>query len=227
MSRLVVFDVDGTILDSFDVYKKIATEYSRQKGLPVPCFHSILTGYGAPYDHDFKWGCSREEQVEHLKATYRIADDLSRSGNPEHTPTLFGGVKEGIEKLLAQDYTLAIVTSKPEEPLMHMLEQHGITGHFSALRHGDDKHHRKEREKPAPDQLLSVMRDLGFSGEATVMIGDTTMDIRMGRGALSHTIGVTWGAHSHHELTGAGAHHIVDTHFDDVVSLIKKEFQKK
>jgi phosphoglycolate phosphatase len=57
------------------------------------------------------------------------------------------------------------------------------------------------------------------------MIGDTTMDIRMGRSAGTHTIGVTWGAHLKEHLVEAGAHHIVETKVPDVAPVIKKIFE--
>jgi phosphoglycolate phosphatase len=121
-------------------------------------------------------------------------------------------------------HTLGIVTSKPEAPLLHVLEEHRVTDLFSAIRHGDDEKRRGEREKPHPDQLHSLIRELKFHPDETVMVGDTTMDIRMGRGAGTQTLGVLWGAHGHEDLASAGAHHIVDDHFDEVVATVKKIF---
>lgn len=224
MSKLVVFDVDGTILDSYTLFEKYVREYSQEQGLPQPCVTTIKRGYGNPHDHDFGWGVSREEQVRHLHATFKITDDYSMSGEAHHTPHLFDGVKEALTHLKDLRYELAIVTSKSAAPLRHLLEYHGVEKLFSAQRTYDDIHLRKEREKPEPDMLHSVMRELKFVPDETVMIGDTTMDIRMGRAADTHTIGVTWGTHPREYLTGAGAHHIIETHFDDVISTIKKIF---
>lgn len=224
MTKLVVFDVDGTILDSLTFFERVLAEYSVAQGLPTACFHTIRTGYGAPHDHDFKWGVDRVEQVKHLYAVYRLADEYARSGKPEYTPVLYDGVIDGLTHMKDLGYTLAIVTSKPEAPLVHMLEDYKITKLFSGIRHGNDEQRRGEKEKPAPDQLVSLIRELKFTPEETVMIGDTTMDIHMGIGAKSQTLGVTWGAHQRDLLTGAGAHHIVETHFDDVVLTVKNVF---
>lgn len=222
--RLIVFDVDGTILDSFGIFERIVTEYSRAQGLPIPCFTTIRHGYGDPHNHDFRWGVSREEQVRHLFEAYKITDRLSRSGDPQHTPFLFDGVKEALVHLKDLGHTLGIVTSKPEEPLLYLLEYHGIGKYFSGVRSATDIKRRNEKEKPEPDMLQSVMRELKFAPEETVMVGDTTMDIRMGRAAGSHTIGVTWGTHPKQYLLDAGAHHIVETEFDDVVHKVKGIF---
>jgi len=224
MKKLVVFDVDGTILDSLSVFRRVLMEYSAEQGLPEPCFHSIMTGYGEPHAHDFKWGVSREKQVEHLYAAYRISDALGKSGKPEYMPQLYAGVREGLEHLQDLGYTLALVTSKPEDPLLHTLEHCRVTHMFAGIRHGNDEQRRGEKEKPHPDQLVSLIKELSFHPEESVMIGDTTMDMLMGRGAKTQTMGVTWGAHRRDLLADAGAHHIVERHFDDVPLTVKKIF---
>lgn len=224
MSKLIVFDVDGTILNSQAMYDNVVLEYSRAQGLPVPCLKTIRHGYGDPYAHDFGWGVSREEQVQHMIATCVLTDKYSMSGEPHHTPALFSGVTESLDHLKESGHTLALITSKPEAPLLHLLDLHGIRKFFSAHRAQDDVRRRNEREKPQPDMLHSVMRELKFIPKDTVMIGDTTMDILMGKSAGAHTIGVTWGAHPKEHLQNAGAHYIVETAFHDVIHTIKKIF---
>lgn len=225
MSKLVIFDVDGTILDSYGLYEKVVEIYSREQGLPQPCIRTIKEGYGAPREHDFKWGVSREEQLRHLYATFQITDDWSVSGEADKTPGLFHGVEETLTHFKDLGHTLAIVTSKPEKPLLHLLEYHGIEKLFSAQRNWDDIARRGEREKPCPDKVQSIMRDLKFAPEETVMIGDTTMDVRAGLSAGASAIGVTWGTHTFDQLAGAGARHIIDTRFADLVPVVKKIFE--
>jgi phosphoglycolate phosphatase len=116
------------------------------------------------------------------------------------------------------------VTSKPEAPLVHMLETYDISNLFCGIRHGNDEKRRGEREKPYPDQLASLIRELKFAPDETVMVGDTTMDIHMGLGAKAQTMGVTWGAHPRETLVEAGAHHLVETQFDDVITAVNKIF---
>lgn len=224
MGKLVVFDVDGTILDSYGLYTRVIAEYSRRNALPLPCIETIKRGYGDPHNHDFKWGVDRDKQVEHLFATFKMADEWSMSNEPDKTPDLFDGVKDALKILKQSGHTLAIITSKPEAPLMHILEHHGVRDMFSAHRAWDDITRRAEKEKPEPDMLRSVMRELSFKPESTVMIGDTTMDVRMGRGASAQTIGVTWGTHLREDLETAGAHNIVESHFDDVVQTVRRIF---
>jgi phosphoglycolate phosphatase len=225
MSKLIVFDVDGTLLDSFGQFEKVVAEYSRDMGLPHPCLTTIKHGYGDPHAHDFGWGVSKDEQQRHLHATFKLSDQYSLSGHPHYTPTLFSGVEESLVHLKDLGHTLAIVTSKSEAPLLHLLDLHNIGRLFSAQRSRDDMERRGEREKPAPDMLASVIRELKFAPDETVMIGDTNMDIAMGIAAQAHTIGVTWGVHRKEHLQEAGAHHIVETEFGDVVHTVKTIFK--
>jgi phosphoglycolate phosphatase len=217
--KLVVFDVDGTILDSIGFFESVLERYSRENGLPKPCIQTIKNGYGAPHEHDFKWGVTMEEQLRHFEAACIYSDHLALSG--EHPPRMFRGVEEAMRRLTDTGHTLALVTSKPEAPLKYFLNYHDIGGLFSGVRLREDIVRRGEKEKPAPDMLLSIMRELDFKPERTVMIGDTTMDMRMGRGAGAHTVGVTWGAHSPDMLIEAGAHRVVDTDFSGVVAVIE------
>lgn len=220
MRKLVVFDVDGTLLDSFSLYGRAVEEYSRAQNLPQPCLETIKMGYGHPYDHDFKWGVSREEQVRHLYATFKIVDGWSTSGDPAFVPPLFANVGTLLADLHARGHELAIVTSKPSLPLAATLKHYKLDHYFCAIRTSCDVKGRGEAEKPAPDQLLSIMRERKATADVTVMIGDTTMDMRMGRGAGATAIGVTWGVHPRDHLLQAGAHHIIDTHAGDLLHVV-------
>ncbi len=225
MTKLIVFDVDGTFLNSQILYDRTVLEYSRANELPEPSLTALHHGYGDPHAHDFGWGVSKDEQLRHMIETMILADKYSMSGAPEHTPPFFDGAHQTFARLKNAGYTLAIVTSKPEAPLLHLLDFHGARDVFSAHRTHDDISRRNEREKPAPDMLRSIMRELDFKPQDTVMIGDTTMDIRMGLGASASTIGVTWGAHPKEHLAEAGAHCIVETGLGDVPPAIENIFR--
>jgi phosphoglycolate phosphatase len=186
----------------------------------MPCLDTIRMGYGNPYDHDFKWGVDRETQVKHLYGTFKIVDAWSTSGDPAYVPPLFRNVEYMLQDLHGRGHELAIVTSKPSAPLAATLKHYKLDHYFCAIRTSCDVKGRGEAEKPAPDQLLSIMRDRKATPEVTVMIGDTVMDIKMGCGAGATAVGVTWGVHPRQHLLDAGAHHICDTHAGDLVRYI-------
>ena len=221
---LIVFDVDGTILDSYTLFEAAIAHYSERNKMPYPNYEAIRHGYSDPMNFDFAWGVPREEQMRHLGEAFMLTDAWSMSGDKNRTPLLFAGVEEALLRLKDDNHRLAIVTSKPEAPLLHLLEMHGVHNLFEAHRTWDDITKRKEREKPEPDMLLSVMRQLGEDPANTVMVGDTIMDVKMGLAAKTHTIGVTWGMHPVQHLIDAGAHHIIDAPFTDIVPVVKKIF---
>lgn len=225
MSKLIVFDVDGTFLDSIKFFEQMIGEYSVKQGLPMPDIEAIKHGYGKPLEHNFGWGVSPQEQEKHLYAAYDLMDSYAMSGEDHLTPQLFRGAEESLVHLKDLGHTLAIITSKSEAPLLHSLDYHDIGKLFSTYRSADDILKRGEKEKPEPDMLHSVMRELKFAPDETAMVGDSTMDIHMGRAANASTIGVTWGAHPKEHLVKAGAHHIVETDFNDVIPVIKKIFK--
>lgn len=210
---LVVFDVDGTFLDSGPLFENVLRHYSLEVGLPEPDYEAVRRGYHDTDAHDFKWGVSKEEQLKHLINAFIRMDEWSMSHEAHKVPGLFTGVEEALVQLKDMGHDLAIVTSKSEAPLLHLLDFHKIKGLFSAHRTWDDIKRRGEKEKPEPDMLISVMRELDFAPDRTVMVGDTIMDVKMGRNAGTHTIGVAWGMHPVTHLADAGAHHIVDEHF--------------
>jgi phosphoglycolate phosphatase len=218
MTKLTVFDVDGTILDSLGFFEQIVNEYSDANGLPRPCMTTIQRGYGDPHNHDFKWGVERPVQVRHLYKVWELADARAVTGEP---PRFYNGVIDALTHLKDTGHRIALVTSKPAAPLQYVIDHYKLGSMFCAIRNLDDVKLRGEAEKPAPDMLHSVMHDLKFHPDDTFMIGDTTMDVRMGLAAKTKTIGVTWGAHPREHLIGAGAHHIVETDIHDVVKTIK------
>lgn len=226
MKPLIVFDVDGTIVNSFDAYLHAVEIYSREKGYRIPCLETIRVGYGTPEDYDFKWGCPREEQKARLMESYSYAADLLRGQCPSVTSPLFEGVKETLEAFKDAGYQLAIATSKYEEALLQVLKHHRLEHFFSGYRAHEDIHRRREREKPFPDQLLSLVKELGGDLETTVMIGDTTMDMHMGKSARSRAVGVGWGNHDASMLRAAGADSVIETAFKDLLPAVQHILSK-
>lgn len=216
MPKLIAFDIDGTLLNSWPIFEKALLEYSVEANLQNPCLDSLRTGYAFPREIDYGWGLELHEQRDHLHNVFKRVDE-HRSGV---VAPMYEGAIKLLKELKKRDYTLGIVTSKPSEPLAAMLAHHDIEPIFCGIRTSCDVKLRGEKEKPAPDQLLSLAKELEFDPANTVMIGDTTMDIEMGRNAGAHTIGVTWGNHCVNRLTDAGAHKVIDNNFDELLDHI-------
>ncbi len=219
MKKLLAFDFDGTIIDSFQGFLDSTIEYSELNNLPIPCLNTIKIGYGEPHKYDFGWGVDKDAQYEHLIGAFNFHEEIEVN-RPDRTPILFAKARETLTRLKDDGHTLAIVTARPRESLMKILDTHKLTELFSGFRTFNDREERGEGIKPEPDQLLSVIKELGFKKEHTLMVGDTTMDIEMANRAGVRSIGVTWGSHTHEHLLGVGAHNIIGDCFSEVGEVI-------
>ena len=205
-NRLIVFDCDGTLVDSqhniveamtrafrrHDLHDPVPEEVRRTVGL------SILESVGRllpdmPYD-----------TLESVGEAYRTASYELRL-EPNHEEPLFPGIGEMIRSLSGTDAILAVATGKSQRGLRKTLQHHDLKKNFTILKTSDDG-----PGKPDPTILLDAIAEAGADAGSTVMIGDTVFDIAMARSANAHAVGVNWGYHEPDELDAAGAHVILD-----------------
>lgn len=213
--RLVVFDFDGTLVDTFDLYQKKVGEYVSLHGLKYPDVEKIKRYYNRAHEHDFGFGLPMDKQREHLYGSFSWIDARTLSGEEGMIPDPYAGVHDALETIAAAGHTLALVTARDMESLKYILKHHHLDGFFSVYRTWEDIEKRGEASKPAPDQLLSVMKEIGrFDPGHTLMVGDTTMDMAMAKSAGTRALGVTWGSHPKEFLEEAGAHCVIDTAYE-------------
>ena len=207
--KLVIFDCDGTIVDSQagivlsmdHAFRSLhMTPPSREQtlavvGLSLPEAFSALAPE-AEYE-------TRRELAERYKGAFR---ELNH--DPAETEILFPGAKDIIEALAQRaDITLGIATGKSRRGVDRLFDREGWHPHFTTIQTADD-----HPSKPHPSMIAQAMAETGVEPSATVMIGDTTYDIEMARAAGVGAIGVTWGYHPAQELASAGAHRIIDAY---------------
>ncbi len=212
MTKLIAFDIDGTLVNSWLMCEEEIISYSNENDLPVPCIETIKINYAAHHEIDFKWGVELHDQKQHLYNVFERVDST--------IPPLFEGTLPFLEELKRRNYTLGIVTAKASEPMFDILDHYELNDTFSGIRTSCDENTRGEKRKPAPDQLLSLAKELNFAPSETIMIGDTTMDMEMGANSGAYSIGVTWGNHCVDLLTKAGANKIIDDDFDELLQHI-------
>ena len=188
--KLAVFDVDGTLCDSQGhILSAMAAAFGAE-GLMVPPRETVLSIVGlslpvavARLVPDLDRGVQ-----DRLVAAYKSAYTAARIA--ELAP-LYDGIPALIDGLAGRgDVILGIATGKSRRGLDHLLAGHGIAGHFLTRQVADD-----HPSKPHPAMLLAAIAEAGAAPEATVMIGDTTYDMDMGRAAGVRTLAVTWGYH--------------------------------
>lgn len=204
--RLIVFDCDGTLVDSqHNICRAMAQAFSGH-GLapPVDAATRRIVGLSLPE------GISRlapdlaEPAVRAVTEGYRVAFKALREA-PDFDEPLFPGVREVLEELERGGCLLGIATGKGRRGLGLTLEHHGIAGYFTTLQTADDG-----PGKPDPRMLQQAMAETGAGPGDTVLVGDTTHDMAMARNAGAAAVGVSWGYHGAAELRDAGAAAVLD-----------------
>ncbi len=218
--KLVIFDCDGTLVDSQNAIYG-AMEYAfAGMGLTVPTRPQVLSIVGLSLPQAFEALVPRASVSvrRELAERYKGAFPVKRSEVAERE-TLYPGAKEVVEALAARgDVVLGIATGKSRRGVARLFDQEGWHDLFATVQTADD-----HPSKPNPAMIQAALDETGAQATATVMIGDTTYDIDMGRNAGVATLGVAWGYHELEELTAAGAHEIVHR-FVDVPESIDRLF---
>jgi phosphoglycolate phosphatase len=183
---LIVFDWDGTIIDSAATIAECIRESARDMGLPVPSTElaSHVIGLGLHDSLRMAVPELQTQQYPQFVAHYR-RHFLAR----EDAMSLFIGMKELLLHL-KENHRLAIATGKSRRGLDRALTATGVGPLFAASRCADETH-----PKPHPAMLLELMDELGFSKHQMLMIGDTSHDLEMARAAEVASVAVTYGAH--------------------------------
>lgn len=184
---LIVFDWDGTLIDSAAAIVECIQEASRDLGLPVPSAEhaSHVIGLGLQDALRLAVPALPAEQTTAFVARYR-AHFLAR----EDEMQLFAGIEALLEMLCLRGHRLAIATGKSRRGLERALDASGLRRHFVASRCADET-----RPKPHPAMLHELMSELGVPTRAALMVGDTSHDLEMARDAKVDAVAVTYGAH--------------------------------
>lgn len=190
--RLVIFDVDGTLVDSQAEIMAAMTLAFQSEDLVLPDRGTVLSIVGLSLAEAFRVLCpdATDEQRARLVDAYKGAFIQLRSDNQEMGP-LFPGARAALDALRAHDHTLlAVATGKSRRGLDKVLERHDLNGVFHSEQVAD--HHPS---KPNPSMILTALNETGVLPQKAVMLGDTTFDMDMARAAGIKKIGVTWGYH--------------------------------
>lgn len=193
--RLLIFDWDGTIIDSATAIAQCIRQAAADLGLRVPSEEQAkhVIGLGL---HDALRGSVPDlrpermpEFVERYRQHFRAREDEMG---------LFAGMRELIERL-SNLRTLGIATGKSRRGLDRALDATGLRPYFRASRCADETH-----PKPHPAMLHELMAELDVAADNALMIGDTSHDLEMARAAGVDALAVTYGAHSAAGLVDCG-----------------------
>lgn len=213
--RLVVFDVDGTMVDSAATIVACAQAAFEAERLDVPTEEAVrrIVGLSLPQAMAVLLGQEDPVLAERIAGHYRTAF-FARRNAPGFEEPLFPGTLELLELLAGRGLFLGVATGKAMRGLRAVLERHGIERHFVTLQTAD-----LHPSKPHPSMVEAAMRETGCDPHETLMVGDTTYDIEMAVAAGALPVGVAWGNHPAAELETAGAARVL-RRFEELVELL-------
>ncbi|MBK9327086.1 MAG: HAD-IA family hydrolase [Thiobacillaceae bacterium] len=194
---LLIFDWDGTLMDSAGVIAACIQAASRDMGLPVPSREeaSHIIGLGLRQALETLFPDLPEDKHQPLADHYR----RHFLGQDAEIP-LFEGARELIVDLRDQGHLLAVATGKARRGLDRAFEHTGLKPLFHASRTADETF-----SKPHPAMIEELLDELMIAPERALMIGDTTHDLEMARNAGIASLAAGYGAHPPEGLTEHGA----------------------
>lgn len=207
--KLAIWDMDGTLVDSREVIQTAMVRAFEHHDLPPPEYDATRQTVGlglfeaceklVPAGFDLS-------RLPALVETYKQVF-VARRTDADFVEPLYDGAWASLEALRDAGWLLAIATGRARRGIDAICEMHpGLAGFFDTTWSADDG-----PGKPNPFMAEEAMKAVGAERHDTLMIGDATFDIQMGRAAQIHTLGVSWGFGETHELEAAGAH---DVHHD-------------
>jgi phosphoglycolate phosphatase len=185
--KFIIFDWDGTLMDSTEIIARAIQDAARDYSLPIPTseqakyviglgLNDSMTHLFPSLDHIAHQGIIEKFRVHYLKR--------------EFDAPLYPGVRAMLSRLQSDGFTLAIATGKARRGLDRVLESTKLAQFFAATRCADEGF-----AKPHPDMIERLLSATGFDQAESVMIGDTTHDMELAKNAGIRAIAVSYGAH--------------------------------
>lgn len=196
--ELIVFDWDGTLMNSEGRIVACLQRAADDVGLPVPSAAASRDIIGLGLDD------AMARLFPGTDATGQAAlVDAYRThwlDNKVEAATMFDGATALVASLRDAGWLLAVATGKSRRGLDRALEESGLTEHFHVTRCADEAH-----SKPHPQMLLEILTDLDTPPGRAVVVGDTEYDMRMARSAKVDAVGIEHGVHTRERLMSSGA----------------------
>ncbi len=219
IKKLVLFDYDGTIVDSAKMIVKGAIEAFRMCGLPDPDPNKVRENIGKPLATALDAYAPEGYEVnpEMISNAYRKwYAEQGRLGLQDEP--LFPGMFKLINDLkINKEFHIGVATNKSRIALNNGLKKHNLINIFDITLTMDEA-----KAKPDPDMAIQAMSMLNIEKKSTIIVGDTINDIGLGVNAGINTIGVAWGYNSIEMLRNEGADYIIkdsEELFDTIINL--------
>jgi phosphoglycolate phosphatase len=187
LKELLIFDLDGTLIDSKRDLADSVNAMRVHLGEPLLADETVYSyvGNGAPVLVRRALPSRDEEEIER---GLKFFLDYYRDHMLDAT-TLYPGVREGLDKLLAADVKMAVLTNKPVRFSEHLIKGLGLENHFFRIYGGNSF----VEKKPHPKGIELLMEESEIGRAQTIMVGDSAVDVMTARNAQVRACGVTWG----------------------------------
>lgn len=219
MTRLAVFDCDGTLVDSqANICVCVEHAFGRAE-IAAPDRAAIRRIVGLSLVEAMAALHPTAEDALHrqLAADYKHTFFALRTSGAMADEPLFDGIGQVLDTLTAAGWLLGVATGKSDRGLAHILAAHGLSARFVTLQTAD-----RHPSKPHPAMLAAAIAEAGATPATTAMIGDTSYDMAMARAGGARAIGVGWGYHPIDELVAAGAHRVAAT-VPDLIAVLEDD----
>ncbi len=214
--KLVIFDCDGTLVDSQHIIIKAMKSAFEAHDLTPPPDRDIrgIIGLSLVVAVEALLSEEQKSKLPELCEVFKASFIAQRELPDFHEP-LFAGAREILCELSARDdILLGVATGKSRRGVDKLFERENLGQYFFNIQTADDA-----PSKPHPGMIQQAIAQTGIACQNTLMIGDTTFDMEMALNADVGAIGVRWGYHEDHLLEGAGAHHLIDR-FSEISDLL-------
>lgn len=206
-NKLVIFDCDGTLVDSQHMIVSAMHQTFDQLTLPAVNDLSIRRIIGLSLSEaigSLQPDLSSEARVKAVDLYKEIWLQLRAQENFTPDP-LFNGTKQALQTLSDRGYLLAVATGNSNRGMQRVLDQHDLHDFFISVQTADG-----HPSKPHPSMIMTALSEAGSDKDHAVMIGDTKYDTVMASNAGVKAIGVAWGYHGGQELLDTGASHLME-----------------
>lgn len=201
MIRCIIFDFDGTLMDTNEIIRLSLNELSlKYKGKPLSQ-RDLLTVWGQPLEKQMAGigGGDVNEMIEFYRDFYnRHRDGLTR---------IFNGVEDMLRSLSSEGVSMGIVSSKGTGGIRHGLEKFNLSKYFSVVLSKYDV----QRHKPDPEGLVKAMALLGSSSSDTLYVGDSLHDLQAAKNAGLPFVLVAWSAADLESLKALHPNYVIET----------------
>ncbi len=213
--RLVLFDCDGTLVDSQAAILAAMADAFQAGGRPAPEASRVRRHVGLSLDRAIAALApdASPAEIDSLGQAYKTAFHRHRLDRRFESP-LYPGIREALATLGEARHLLGVATGKSLRGLKAVIAEHELSGVFVTLQTAD-----RALSKPHPDMVLRALDETGAEAHRTTVIGDTVYDMEMARAAGARALGVAWGYHDPDELLAAGADTVLD-HPDQIAERI-------